>query len=89
MKDRSGTSYSIGQYILDTAFHVSSNMGHVGKLVHNLGPQYLFFAKFEKYCKPWKNLRTKLASIANMSQEFKLSYKFLSSMQCRRNLEPE
>ena len=49
--DRSHTSYSIGQYILDTAFHVSANMGHVGKLVHNLGPQYIFFAKFEKYCK--------------------------------------
>jgi hypothetical protein len=36
-------------------------MGHVGKLVRNLVSQSLFFAKFEKYCKPWKNLWTKLA----------------------------
>ena len=35
--DRSGTCYSLGQYILGTAFHVSSNMGYAGKLVYHLG----------------------------------------------------
>jgi hypothetical protein len=74
---RSSPSYHIGQYNLVSDFHMVSNTGHVGKLVCNLGPQSLFFAKFEKYCK------TNLASITNMSQESKLSYMLLSSMQCR------